>query len=339
VHLRGFVRNQADVASSPAQVRLTAPGGWSPASADVPALEPGRAHALALALRAPPTIASGALVELNATLGAVTGESSSGLILAVDPLLELVPSQPSLALASGGRNAVSVRLRNPLASELALALAVQAPEAVHAMLAPASLTLPPGGSAELTLTLTAGRLASGTAPLALVAQSPSGATLSETLSLLLSDDLARNAAGTGWPLITASSAQAAYPATLASDGDDTTFWVSEGSSAGQGPTAESPVQLAVDLGFPTAIGSVVVRPRLGYGPSAYGIEVSDDGQSWREVASVPRAPNAAVTTPLEGVSARHLRLNITGGHDRIQPPRNVQIATLELHAPGSALPP
>jgi hypothetical protein len=81
-----------------------------------------------------------------------------------------------------------------------------------------------------------------------------------------------------------------------------------------------------------------MRPRPSHGPSACGIEVSDDGQTWREVASVPSAPNAAVNTVLEGVTARYLRLLITGSPDRIQPPRNVQIAALEIRSPVVSLP-
>ena len=71
-------------------------------------------------------------------------------------------------------------------------------------------------------------------------------------------------------------------------------------------------------------------PRTGYGPRAYTIEASGDGTTWETVAAVPDAPNAAVTTTFAPVEARALRLRITDGHDAQRPPRNVQVAELEV---------
>jgi hypothetical protein len=92
------------------------------------------------------------------------------------------------------------------------------------------------------------------------------------------------------------------------------------------------VHAGVDLGAPRSFDSVTMIPRPGFGPRAYTIEVSGDGQSWTEVAAVPSAANDTVTTRFPAVTARHVRLRMTGGWDRIQPPRNVQIVELEVRA-------
>jgi hypothetical protein len=68
-------------------------------------------------------------------------------------------------------------------------------------------------------------------------------------------------------------------------------------------------------------------PRENFGPSSYRIEVSLDALAWTAVANLAAAPNSTVATSFDPVTARHVRLLIAGGHDAIQPPRNVQIAS------------
>jgi BNR repeat-containing family member/F5/8 type C domain len=146
-------------------------------------------------------------------------------------------------------------------------------------------------------------------------------------------NLALNRTGTGFPAAFADDAQPSFPPSLANDGNLSTFWVSAGTQAGQGPTPEHPVHVGVDLGEPKRIGEVTMIPRPGFGPRAYTVEVSDDGQAWTQVAAEPDAPNDAVTSEFAAVTARHVRLRMTAGWDRIQPPRNVQVAELEVRAP------
>ncbi|MDB6021073.1 MAG: Coagulation factor 5/8 type domain protein, partial [Pedosphaera sp.] len=71
--------------------------------------------------------------------------------------------------------------------------------------------------------------------------------------------------------ITASSSQASYPPAFAVDGDATTFWVSSGTAAGQGPTANHPEWLLVNFPRQVAISEFKIAPRTfngGYGPKA-----------------------------------------------------------------------
>ena len=163
-------------------------------------------------------------------------------------------------------------------------------------------------------------------------ETATGVAATAGVELHLSDDLARNDVGAPWPAPFASSNQPAYPAYLAFDGSASTFWVSVGTAAGQGPSVTTPEFVGVDLGAPALIGSVTMVPRVNYGPKAYGVEVSEDGATWREVAAVPAAANATVKATFAPVTARAVRLRITDGYDRIRPPRNVQVSALELRA-------
>jgi hypothetical protein len=143
-------------------------------------------------------------------------------------------------------------------------------------------------------------------------------------------NLALNRTGSGFPAAFADDHQAAFPPALLNDGNVGTFWVSAGTQAGQGPSPEHPIHAGVDLGAAKRIGEVTMIPRPAFGPTAYTVEVSGDGATWTEVAAVPAAPNDVVTTRFAPVTARHVRLRMTGAWDRIQPPRNVQVAELEL---------
>jgi hypothetical protein len=68
-------------------------------------------------------------------------------------------------------------------------------------------------------------------------------------------------------------------------------------------------------------------PRIGCGPSSLRVDVSLDAVDWTTVATIPSAPDGRVPTQFEPASARYIRLVIIGGHDAIQPPRNVQVAS------------
>lgn len=145
-------------------------------------------------------------------------------------------------------------------------------------------------------------------------------------------NLALNREGEGFPEAFADSNQPAFPPALSNDGNLNTFWVSSGTQAGQGPSPESPIHLGVDLGQTHPLAEVTMIPRVNFGPRVYTIEVSSDEESWTEVAAVPAAPNASVTTGFETIAARYVRLRITDAYDSVQPPRNAQVAELEVRA-------
>ncbi|GAA5011455.1 discoidin domain-containing protein [Actinopolymorpha pittospori] len=79
-----------------------------------------------------------------------------------------------------------------------------------------------------------------------------------------------------------SYGEASVPA-MAVDGDPATRWA---NSAAERPSMKG--WFAVDLGGPRSLSEVTIRWQEDAWPFNYRIEVSDDGQTWRTVASVPR---------------------------------------------------
>ncbi|GAB3424238.1 discoidin domain-containing protein [Flindersiella endophytica] len=84
---------------------------------------------------------------------------------------------------------------------------------------------------------------------------------------------------------TASSSSAGFEPAKATDGDPATRW------AVATDQRLDPGWLAVDLGRPQQLDRVNLRWETAYA-SAYDVQVSDDGQTWRTVASVPKKQHA-----------------------------------------------
>lgn len=150
------------------------------------------------------------------------------------------------------------------------------------------------------------------------------------------DDVANVAlAGEGeFPRLVASGSQAGFPPAQANDGSVGTFWVSD-----QGPAPGNPVTLTAELDGPKDVGEVTIVPRLeynrntnpqnrDYGPRAFTVETSVDGDEWDEAADVDHAPAGEVTVKFPTRAAQYVRVRITDAHNTSQPPTNVQIAEL-----------
>lgn len=115
---------------------------------------------------------------------------------------------------------------------------------------------------------------------------------------------------------------------MAADGSATTYWVS-GSPR---PTPSAPVSFEENFGAPVSIGSVAMTPRPGYGPTAYTIQVSGDGQNWTTVATVTSAGESGTTTTARApVTAHYLRLLMTGSYQSSGD--TDQIAELDVTGP------
>jgi hypothetical protein len=320
-------------------VVLSGPEGWGSVGpiAAFNSLKPGESVTVNLQIQVPLNAVIGEAVNLTAELSYDKG-CREGLVLTdleatVDPVIDLAPIAAKIPLGLRGANQATVTLTNLAAHPLDITLAATSPDGVTVDTPEQVVTVNANSSVDLALLVRDTAYITGTGTLNLLAKTASGATVSTSISLSYSDDLALNTVGAPWPFATATSYQAAYPPTLAFDGNASTFWVSGGTVAGQGPTPTQPMILAVDFGVPQSIGSVTMVPRVGYGPKAYTIEVSNDGTTWSVAASVPTAANSTITTTLTPVVARYVRLQITGGWDRIQPPRNVQIISLNVKAP------
>jgi hypothetical protein len=138
--------------------------------------------------------------------------------------------------------------------------------------------------------------------------------------------------------VSASSSQANYPPTNAVDGDPSTFWVSSGSLAGEGPTPEDPEWLAFSFPRVAAVSEFEIAPRTlngGYGPKT--IQMLLDG----EIVFSGAMSNATLRVPLTApVNASNAQLVITSSFDPVYPTnsRNVQVVEVvfrERAQPGS----
>jgi hypothetical protein len=336
--VRAFVANRSSRPVTGGVLSLAVPRGWgAPPSVSVPTLAPGEAKSFALETVAPDDAEPGTSAELGVDFryrqGLRQGSAHGAASVKVDPLIALKAAATDLPLARGGWNEATLTVTNAAPRPLEVSVAASAPEGVEATLPRSTLTVPAEGSGEFAVDLADASLVTGTGELEVIATA-GGQDAAATTALHYSDDLALNGLGAAWPAISASSSQATQPPTLANDGSAGTFWVAAGTKSGEGPSPEKAAYLTVDHGVPVTIAAVTMVPRVNYGPKAYAVEVSTDGQTWTEVASVPAAPNGPSTTTFaEPVTARYLRLKITDSWDGTRPPRNVQVAELEERAP------
>jgi F5/8 type C domain-containing protein/alpha-galactosidase-like protein len=336
--VRAFVANRSSRAVTDGRLTLAVPAGWGTApTVTVPTLAPGEARSFDLETVAGDDAEPGSTVQLGVDFsyrqGLRRGTAHGSTGVKVDPLISLRAASPDLPLARGGWNEATLTVANAAPKPLEFDLAASAPEGIGATLPQTTLTVPAEGSAEFTVELRNPSLASGTGELQ-VSATAGAQQATTTATLHYSDDLALNGLAAAWPAVSASSSQATQPPAFATDGSAGSFWVAAGTKQGEGPQPGKPAYLTVDHGVPVTIAAVTMVPRVNYGPKAYSIEVSEDGQTWKEVASVPAAPNGANTTTFaEPLTARYLRLDITDSWDSVRPPRNVQVAELEERAP------
>ena len=126
--------------------------------------------------------------------------------------------------------------------------------------------------------------------------------------------------------VTASSSQAGFPPTNAVDGNASTFWVSSGVSAGQGPTINNPEWLQFTFPRAVAVSEFQVAPRTlngGYGPK--DVQMLLNGLV---IYQGTMAPTSTLEVPLTPpVNATNAQLLITGSYDPNFPTnsRNVQV--------------
>ena len=108
--------------------------------------------------------------------------------------------------------------------------------------------------------------------------------------------------------LSASSQQAVNPAAQAADGKLDTFWVSDSTEAGGGPTPAKPQWLQLDFPQPVTATELTLMPRPGYGPRDCELHVSDDGKTFKLVQgfAVPKEGQARVSFPK--TTARVLRV-------------------------------
>jgi len=106
------------------------------------------------------------------------------------------------------------------------------------------------------------------------------------------------------PVATASSAAGADVVARAVDDDPLTVW----RSVGLGEQS-----LMLDLGYEREFGGLTLRWANRAAATAYHIDASSDGQTWRPIASVADGNGGVDWVRTPEASARHLRLTLTEG--------------------------
>jgi rhamnogalacturonyl hydrolase YesR len=123
---------------------------------------------------------------------------------------------------------------------------------------------------------------------------------------------------------TATSSQAPYPPSNASDNESATFWVADAL-----PTGVAAQSLTVDLQTAVAVDTVRVFSRPPYGPKDVAVLASVDGVTWSTLATAT-LPNAEGPHMMlvPAAQARWLRLQTTSAYS----PSNVQVREFEVYA-------
>lgn len=133
--------------------------------------------------------------------------------------------------------------------------------------------------------------------------------------------------------VTASSAQTKYPVDRVVDGDAATYWVSEGSKPGDGPTSTAPQWIQFGFNQATVVNKVFISGRQNYGPREGEIQVSGDGKSFRSIKSFTSSGARDMTVIFPSTTVRYLRVVVLRAFDQYYPdaPRNVQISEMHVY--------
>ena len=145
----------------------------------------------------------------------------------------------------------------------------------------------------------------------------------------------KQADGTAAPTFTLSSSgdqQNRSPA-LAIDGNDSTFWVSQGGQPGEGPSRDKPEWMTATFAKPATVGGFRVLGRTNYGPKRCRFLALVDGKTFSPLTEdLIVTDSQALEAKFAPVEASQFRLEISDSYDPRYPdtPRNVQICEFNL---------
>ena len=249
------------------------------------------------------------------------------------PTLTVEALEDELPLAVGARNRARIRITNNGSAPTTVDVAAAAGAGTEVTPEQTKIRLP-GRASVTTVVRLAGALSSGTSDLAVEVTASNGAYDEAHVGLRHTDDAALNHSGSPYPRVWSSTAQDKNPASWVNDGDSSTFWVSGGAVPGQGPTAERPEFLGVELAEQTDVTAVATGGRGNWSPRRFDVQVSLDGQTWSTVATVESPKNGTVTS-FDPVAARFIRLRITEAWSPALPASNTQVAVFRVQAAAS----
>ncbi|WP_029137658.1 glycosyl hydrolase [Nakamurella lactea] len=250
---------------------------------------------------------------------------------AKQPTLTVEALDRRLPLAAGGTNQARIRIHNGASKTVQVTLTATTGDGVSADL-PARKVRIPADSFVTETVLLHGDRTDGSSRVTIGVDGSNGTSGSAEVLLSHSDNLALNTVGARYPQAFASSNQDRYPASFATDGQASTFWVSGGNVPGQGPTATDPAEIGVDLGDPTSLMAIGQSGRSSYGPRDYQVQTSLDGSAWTTVATVTDAPKTGQVTQFARTTARYVRLHVTRGWYTSEPGNNTQLGELSVYA-------
>jgi hypothetical protein len=137
--------------------------------------------------------------------------------------------------------------------------------------------------------------------------------------------------------VTASSSQSGYPPANAVDNNTSTFWVSSGTTPGQGPTTSHPEWLAVTFPRQVAVSGFQVIPRTvngGYGPKS--VQMWLNGATVYSGVMLPTSTLDVLVYPPS--YATNAELYITSSYDPAYPANSRNVQVVEMTFDERALP-
>ncbi|MCX6880373.1 MAG: glycosyl hydrolase [Verrucomicrobia bacterium] len=130
------------------------------------------------------------------------------------------------------------------------------------------------------------------------------------------------------PSLSASSSHANYPVANAADGKGESFWVSNGEKPNEGPSANKPEWLRIDLGESRIVKRLGITPRPGYGPRDAELQTSADGTAFATAKTLVMERDRSTEIQVPDQPVRFIRLFITSSYSPKQ--ENVQVCEVTV---------
>ena len=133
--------------------------------------------------------------------------------------------------------------------------------------------------------------------------------------------------------LSASSSHNHYPVANAGDGDNDSFWVSNGEKPNEGPSKDKPEWLRVDLGQSRTVKYVNIQPRPGFGPKDVELQISENGTTFTTVKALVMAVDKSTEIQLPDMPVRSIRLFVTSTYS----PQSENVQVCEFTVDGKSL--
>ncbi|MFH1922554.1 MAG: glycosyl hydrolase [Planctomycetota bacterium] len=111
-----------------------------------------------------------------------------------------------------------------------------------------------------------------------------------------------------------SASSSMYPVENAADGNEQSFWVSDGRKPGDGPTKQKPEWLRFEFIEPVTVKTLQLISRIPFGPRHIEVQVSQDGQTFTTVKAFSLTKEASFALPVPPTTSRIFRVLITDSY-------------------------